>query len=51
MIPKQTRQDGNGLMVLRRLIDNYDPKMAGRFTSYPWRFLNLERHPRPCEWL
>ena len=52
MFPKQTRQNGNGLMVRRRLIDNYDPKMAGRFTPHPWMdFFNPEWHPRPCEWL
>ena len=36
MIPKQTRQNGNGLMVRRRLVDKSDPKMAGRFTTHPW---------------
>ena len=51
MIPKQTRQNGNGLMVRRRLVDKSDPKMAGRFTTHPWAFFNPEWHPRPCEWL
>ena len=41
MFPKQTRQNGNFLIVRRRLIDKSDPKMAGRFTTHPWAFCIL----------